>query len=200
MLKGIKYSAKLITQASPGDKAQKVLYASLAGRSTIPKEQNIFTKEELKHLINNHIQLITDFNLIYEDPTQIKLYQIGTLFTKPIKGSYNVSKVKNYTLEEKPQELKFFKNVIPVKYDLHVIAKSKEYFQHKETRKIIEETIEYKEMFNKVLKKFKLKNIKVRPALNEEEMISTGLEILTKNELINNEKLFVKIPITTDET
>jgi hypothetical protein len=42
-------------------------YAAVGGRSQIPKEYDTFDKKTWKNVINNtHVQLVTDFNLIYE--------------------------------------------------------------------------------------------------------------------------------------
>jgi hypothetical protein len=108
-------------------------YAGFAGKSKLGTK--FLNKEET--VINSHQQYITDFSIIYENPKDIQLYQIGTLFTNPNKNSYNVSNEKNYKFEDKTQQIKFFDKVIPVNANVHIVKNSMKYFDNSEIKKML---------------------------------------------------------------
>ena len=159
----------------------KRIYASVSGKSRLD-DRNIFDKKTAKELINNHAQLCTDFNIIYSNLDDIRVYSLGTLITKPVLGkSFTISKSKNYLQEKKTQEIIFFKKPLLVKNNLHVIKKSKEYFENNTIRDVLESTKDYKMLFDQVIEELNSKNIKYKLAVTEEEKTLTGLNILLKS-------------------
>ena len=163
-------------------------YASFCGKSKIPKEYDNFDKDTKQNLIANHFQLITDFNLIYENPEDIRLYQIGTLFTNPRKTSYTLSKIENYKAENKPQEIQFLHKPIPVIGTAFKANDSEVYFNKAEIKNKIEDHTAYKKLFDVVMKELKESNITVREALSHEEQF-TGYHIL-----LNQKNVIDKFP------
>lgn len=154
-------------------------YAAIAGKSKIPKEHNTFDKSTWRNLMANHIQLITDFNLIYENPKDIRLYQIGTLITRPNKTSYNISQTENFMGKSSSQDLDLLSKPILVTNTIFKVEGSDYYFNQSEIKARIEENSQYKEMFNNVLAELKEKNIGVKVANKLEEKL-TGYHILAK--------------------
>jgi hypothetical protein len=156
-------------------------YASFAGKSKLTKEtKSQFSKEDIKTVVNNHAQYITDFNLIYENPEEILLYQIGTLHTTPVTNSHNISQEENYLGDKSIQQINFFKTPIRVNNDVHFIKKSMQYFNNKEVKTKVETNDMYKLLFDQVLEELKRNNIKYKIASTQEEMQYTGLNILGK--------------------
>lgn len=131
--------------------------------------------------IKKNGQFSTDFNIIYDNSAQIEIYLIGSLMTNSTLGSYQLSKDLNYCLEKKSQHLKFFPKPILVKNDIHIIKKSNIYFQNKNIRNEIEQTLEYKNMFNQVVQQLNQRNIKFRVAESEEDFKLTGYNVLLNN-------------------
>lgn len=76
---------------------------------------------------NGHVQLITDFNLIYENPNNTKLYQIGTLFTKPTSTFFTLLQTENYNTENKTQRWGVFEEAILVENKLYFVKSSRVY-------------------------------------------------------------------------
>ena len=156
-------------------------YAHIAGKNKLSTEaKTAFKNPEEEKIHNIHAQLITDFNLIYKNPIEIRLYSIGTLFTKSNKNSYNITNNKNYNLEDKSQQVRFEKFPKQIKNDLHIIKNSSKYFCDNNVKKKIESTEEYKAMFNKVMEELKTSNIQVRLAdiSNAVELSETGYNVL----------------------
>ena len=73
------------------------------------------------------MQLITDFNLIYKNIEQIKLYSIRSLHTKPTENFYPISENENYRFEHKNQYITFFRKIYIVDHKLHFLKDSKKY-------------------------------------------------------------------------
>jgi hypothetical protein len=154
-------------------------YAGVAGKTKFSTDQSIeFSTKIKRSLINNHAQLITDFDLIYENPDNIRVYAIGTLHTKPHNYSVEISKVQNYSLENKTQQIRFFTKPKQIKNDIYLLEKSKRYFSDINIKSRIESSQEYKELFGIVLKELSDLNIKVRSITKEDNIESTGLNVL----------------------
>ena len=174
MMSGIfKTSSRMINQNLQNITNTRA-YAGFAGKSKLGTK--FINKEET--VINSHQQYITDFSIIYENPNDIQLYQIGTLFTNPNKNSYNVSNEKNYKFEDKTQQIKFFDKVIPVNANVHIVKNSMKYFDNSEIKQNVENNDTYKKLFNQVLEELKAKGIKYKIAETSEDFQQTGFNIL----------------------
>lgn len=150
-------------------------------------------------MINYHAQYITDFNIIYENPEDIKLYSIATLHTSPVKKSYTISSNENYKFENKPQQIQFHKQHVQIKDKLHIIKNSKKYFEDSNVKENIEKLPEYKEMFDNVIGELKSQAIKFRIAQNTADFSITGFNIfLKKNPVIPKNDLLETLNIPQD--
>ena len=182
--------AKNLISKSVETKMLQSTYASAGGKSKIPDEYNsIFSDKEKKYKINNHVQYITDFNIIYSNPQQIRLYQIANLYTKCTQKSYEISEKQNYRLEMASQNIEFFTVPIRIKAKAYLVHNSNKYFEQKAIQKSIEDKKEYQILYNKVLEELKKDNISFRIAETEEHLQLTGLKFLQNQqneESINN--------------
>ena len=162
-------------------------YAASAGKFKFSKEQtNDFSKQIKKDLINNHSQFITDFNIIYENPDNINLYAIASLHTKSTITSHKISSSQNYNFENKPQEIQFHEKSAVVTGNLHLVKNSKKYFDNTEIKKNIENTQEYKKLFDNVIQELQAKGIKYRVAENDQDNSLTGFNVLLKRNILSN--------------
>lgn len=171
-------------------------YACFAGKGKSTSNQTkIFSSVEQKELVNAHAQLVTDFNLIYDNPKEIRLYAIGTMITKPIGGSTELSPGQNYKFENKSQQVKFFNKPIEIQDKVYIIKKSRNYFDEPSIKKKLESADEYKVLFSHVLKELKVSQIKVRLAKDNDDILKTGYNVLLNTENIDNKNNFLDILI-----
>lgn len=150
----IKYNSatSLGIQSSLFNKIEHKFYANLAAKHKYKEnELEIYSEKEIQRILNKHLQLVTDFNLIYTNPSEIKLYSIGTLHTNYEKGSYCISKLQNYSLRDKPQHIKFYQKPIEVKTNLYIMNKSYQYFKDNEIKNKVEALSQYKQAYTCVI-------------------------------------------------
>ena len=156
-------------------------YAAVAGKyKYIPPNNYEFDK----HLINQHAQYITDFNIIYENPKDIQLFSIGTLHTTPEKNSSTISYTQNYRFQNKPQQIQYHQKPLHITDKLNIIKNSKKYFDDIKVKENIEKVPQYKAMFTNVMEELKAKGIKFRIAQNREDFSLTGFNVFLKMHLV----------------
>jgi hypothetical protein len=166
----------------------KAKYAAVVAKSKIEEQDKDPNKMIQKKLHNIHAQLITDFNVIYDNPKQIRLFQIATLHTKSSCKSHNLSDAKNYREQEAPQKITFFPKPLLIKDKLHFVKNSDNYFNKKDIKNVLESNEEYKKLFNKVLDELKSKQIGHRIATIEKDYLLTGFNILVSSQNNNYDK------------
>ena len=173
-------------------------FASIAGKYKQKEfvENNAF----IKKVYNNHAQYITDFNLIYEDPKDIRLYSIASLHTQPVKESHTISTNQNYKFEAKPQEIQFHKSPTWVKNDLHIVKDSQQYFDNPDIKKNVEKFAEYKYLYDQVIKELNEKSIKYRVAQSPEDHTQTGFNVFVNTyKLSSTNKLLDKLTLPSND-
>jgi hypothetical protein len=110
-----------------------------------------------------------------------------------------VSQIQNYRFEKKTQYIVYVKKPIPVEKELHIVKKSKKYFDQQEVKENIENTNEYKNLFNEVLNELKSKNITVRlPNTKEDENLTGYNVLLNKLSLKEKNEYMETLPITNE--
>jgi len=153
-------------------------YASFSGKGHIPKEYDTFDKHTKKTLLNNHYQLITDFGIVYKDPKEIQVYQIGTLFTKPTKESLTLSTTLNYRLQPSTQQITFVVKPIPITTETFMIYRQSEsFFKIPEVERILHESPHYIVLGEQVKKYLDSQDIGYYLATDKDQHL-TGLNVL----------------------
>src|SRR5271170_706037 len=173
-------------------------YASLSGKGNIPKEYDTFDKHTKKTLLKKHYQLITDFEFIYHDKTEITVYQIGTLFTKPTKESLTLSTTLNYRSQCSSQQITFFVKPIPITTETFMIYRQSEsFFKLSEVETILRENPHYITLREQVKKYHASQDIKYKSATEIEEHL-TGLNVLLQqvdtSKLKDNDPKMIVVP------
>lgn len=179
----------------------KATYATFAGKAKLNKS----IVDEDRALINPHAQCLTDFDLVYANPKDIKIYAIGSLITasSPEKKSIELSNTINYTQEKSSQNMVFLDKPLEIRRKFVLFNKSKEYFDTRSIQYNLKESPVYKNFKEQVIKDLTSRNIMFYEATTEEDFGNTGFNALVKQQDITEDGLLstkiTQVILPTDE-